>query len=899
MVAVHAPRRLVAASIVPTVISLAVPSSPLFAQAERWHVDGYVEWRDFAASLASVQDLNGDGRAEFLVGMPASPLLPDRPGRALLFHSGKSAPHYEFVGTAGTDYGRSLASLGDIDGDAVGDLAIGAPLDGDGAVFLHSGADHSLLRVLRGSSPAGRFGSALAAVGDVDGDGAGDLAIGIPSHNSVMHLAAGRVELYSGASGALLSAWDGQARQAQLGDANLLAGGGDLDGDGVGDLLAIERNLGATTPYDRLRFFSGATFGQLRFVDTTIGSYAPSALAFAGDLDGDGGADAVWGRGAALGSANGELFAVRGADGSMMRRIAGERTVGRAVGAAGDVDGDGHDDLAFTGSVWFSSQSLHVVSGRDWSELAGASRTGTQLAVPADFDGDGALDLLLGTPPASHPDGSAGKATCLRASDGKVLRVESHGDLIDRHVGGVALLRDRDGDGEPELLAGTFDDGANRNGFVVLGGGDGRELARFAGDDNGLPAASAALPDLDGDGLDDIAVASSSSGLVKLHSGADGAVIRSFGPGRKNINFGAALVVAVEPNGAVRIAVSAPFDDTTKNDVGSLWIYDAASGNLDLTIQGATAGEQLGGAVAWLGDLNGDTIGDWAVGAAHHPKLGNDTGRVAFRSGKSGVQLAALFGNAAGERFGSSLAAGDDFDGDGLADLWIGAPGAASYAGELRMISSSTLLTLATITGSAPGDELGAGTLIALPDANGDGVADLATAPPLRGRVELYSGSNGAQLFRRDFAGASVALAKRMAVVPAWSGAPPRRAGPLLALDDDWRSDGGPNGGRHQLLEWDDLYLQLDPTHAPAGATVTASVRGGPAGRLAGLFLESIDGLPVGLFLALDLLDAEGNFTSSVVLPPGLAGSSWTLRGFAIGFDGKLADSQPQEFEFD
>src|SRR6266545_3813341 len=103
-------------------------------------------------------------------------------GQTLLFRVDDAIPQ------ARAYFGAALAGVGDVDGDGVPDLGVGEPSqnvagqDNQGRVFVFSGATGARLRTLGNPDPQAlaRFGFALAGVGDVDGDGVPDLAVGAP-----------------------------------------------------------------------------------------------------------------------------------------------------------------------------------------------------------------------------------------------------------------------------------------------------------------------------------------------------------------------------------------------------------------------------------------------------------------------------------------------------------------------------------------------------------------------------------------------------------------------------------------------------------------------------------------------------------------------------------------------
>jgi hypothetical protein len=185
-------------------------------------------------AVAAVGDVDGDGRDEFLVTAWLGG--ENGGGEAALYSGATGTPLRAFEGEQHGDFfGAAASRAGDIDGDGIPDLIIGAygaDTHGvnSGSVYLLSGSDGTLIHVLHGEAAHDRFGAALAGVGDANGDGIDDLIVGAARAGG-----RGSAYLYSGADFRLLQRFDGDATGDAFGHA--VASAGDLNADGLADII--------------------------------------------------------------------------------------------------------------------------------------------------------------------------------------------------------------------------------------------------------------------------------------------------------------------------------------------------------------------------------------------------------------------------------------------------------------------------------------------------------------------------------------------------------------------------------------------------------------------------------------------------------------------------------------
>ena len=187
--------------------------------------------------VARIDDVDSDTVADLLVGAPALDL--SAPGRAYVLSGASGAIVHEWAGEAiGDNFGYSIADAGDVSGDLVPDVIVGAIRNSAvaseaGRAYVYSGQDAGLLRTFSGEAASDWFGGWVAGVGDVNGDTRADLLVGA-AYNDVGGDSSGRAYLYSGLDESVLRTFSGDEPFSRLGES--VSGMADLDGDGKGDL---------------------------------------------------------------------------------------------------------------------------------------------------------------------------------------------------------------------------------------------------------------------------------------------------------------------------------------------------------------------------------------------------------------------------------------------------------------------------------------------------------------------------------------------------------------------------------------------------------------------------------------------------------------------------------------
>lgn len=462
------------------------------------------------------------------------------------------------------------------------------------------------------------------------------------------------------------------------------------------------------------------------------------------------------------------------------------------------------------------------------------------------------------------------------------------------------------------------------------------------------------VADWDGDGGADLAVGApydSSvapyAGAVRIHSGADGSVLMTLNGANAYDLFGSAVAAIpdLDGDGIDDLAVGARWTDYSGTDAGSVYIYSGGTGVLQRRIDGPAIGTNFGGPIGPMGDVDGDGIADLFI--AH---FGSDD-VVHVHSGFDGHRIVNLRGKR-GDQFGCSVAALDDVDGDGARDLLIGAryhaTSSGQYAGRVELVSTLAGTTLWTKDGTFTGEQFGI-CVAALPDLDGDGSSDCAISGNVKNasgtfEVFVHSGITGNAFARIQrpstdgwldrqvvsagdvngdgvgdvaiagywlsgnigYAAAHLVSGKSFEVIGRIAlDIPNSDLSAIGDIDGDGRADiavctvDAQLDSRVRVFAGDDLYLVPYPRAPAANVGISFVTREGVPGNATMLALEDVDGVPT--FQAVGSVasfDSTGTSTYSATVPIGLAGHVMTFRSYAIGATGRVVASAAQEVDF-
>ncbi|MGH9785139.1 MAG: integrin alpha, partial [Terriglobia bacterium] len=704
-------------------------------------------------------------------------------------------------------FGYSVATAGDVDGDGFSDVIVGAYLydngqTDEGRVFLYLGSTAGLSMTpawtAESDQASSEFGYSVSTAGDVNGDGFSDVIVGAYRFDTVAE--EGRVFVWHGSSSGLgdngtpgNADWIAEGGQTWAWMGTSVATAGDVNGDGVSDVI-----IGAPV-YDNDQVNEGRAFVWYGSSGSGLGlNGTPSnadwlaegdqtearlgtSVATAGDVNGDGVSDIIVGgfayndEGRAFvwhgssGSGLGQNGTPSNADWSAESNQVGSE-FGSSVATAGDVNGDGFSDVII-GAYWFDNPTQDegrvfvwhggsnglgangTPNNADWTAESnqGASQFGFSVATAGDVNGDGFGDVIIGAPAYTNGQTNEGRAFAYHGSASGLSTLPSWtaetNNAFDLYGTSVATAGDVNGDGFSDVIVGA-------PGFTNGQNGEGAAFA-YHGSAGGL---------------------ATSSGWTK-----EGDL--------KGAQFGTSVATAGDVNGDgfSDVIVGAPLYDAGQTDEGRAFLYIGSTSGLPTTAAwtaesnhvGEVQPAQFGQSVGTAGDVNGDGFSDVIVGAPGWDKTVDleDAGRAFVWYGSASAVGGGLGENGTPTNadrvleppccdeltasFGWSVGTAGDVNGDGFSDVIVGSYQEGSpiqpKEGRARVYHGGASGLSASPAWTGEGDQGFMGPLPALfgwsvataGDVNGDGFSDVIVGAPGydnghqdEGRVFVYLGSS-------------------------------------------------------------------------------------------------------------------------------------------------------------
>jgi hypothetical protein len=800
-------------------------------------------------SVSSAGDVNGDGLADLIVGAKFSdPASGASAGRSYVVFGQTSGTAIDLSAVAAgvggfvingqcTDdqNGYSVSSAGDVNGDGLADLIVGAKFS-DPAAGINAGRSYVVFGqtsgtgidlsavavgvggfVINGQCATDISGYSVSSAGDVNGDGLADLIVGAPYSDPAAGINAGRSYVVFGqtsGTGINLSAVaagvggfviNGQCADDYSGYS--VSSAGDVNGDGLADLIVGASTGDPASGADAGRSY--VVFGQtsgtgidLSAVAAGVGGfvingqctydYSGSSVSSAGDVNGDGLADLIVG--AYLGNSySGRSYVVFGqtsGTGIDLSAVAagvggfvinGQCTYdysGLSVSSAGDVNGDGLADLIV--GVNYSDPASGANAGRSYVIFGNTTGAFSQTAV--DWMGTDAADTQSDGGVAKTLVAGAGDDS-LTATAASVLYGGAGNDIFTISQGMITALQKPMGQGGNVAQLARIDGGSGIDKIVLAGSGltlDLTQVANQAGanPDGGSRIDSVEVIDLTGAGNNTLVLTARDvidmAGMNLYNSTNGGASGLAASVPRHQLvvdgNAGDKLKLGIEwaaakgtlslgslsykvynaGTGAQLLVNTAMTVDVPPQVVD---LSAVAAGVGGFVINGQCTFDYSGYSVSSAGDVNGDGLADLIVGAIYSdPASAASTGRsyVVFgQTSGTGIDLSAVAAGVGGfvingqctfDYSGYSVSSAGDVNGDGLADLIVGAyasdPASGQDAGRSYVVfgkTTGTAIDLSAVAAGVGGFVINGQSEYAYSgysvssagDVNGDGLADL------------------------------------------------------------------------------------------------------------------------------------------------------------------------------
>ena len=709
-------------------------------------------------------------------------------------------------------FGYPVSTAGDVNGDGYSDVIVTAEqydndLQNEGRIYVYHGSSSGLSVnanwVVEGNQSEAQFGNSVSTAGDVNGDGYSDIIIGALTFDNG-ETDEGKIFIhYGSASGLSITpdwTFESNMPTAYLGYRVFTAG--DVNGDGYSDIIAGAANyLGS----GRVYAFHGSSVGFSSTPDWIVDNEQPistfgAAVSTAGDVNGDGYSDVIIG--AQLydnGESNeGKTFVYHGSASGLSTSPAWTyesnqpgAEFGHWVSTAGDVNGDGFSDVIVASFYYesgeyregkaflFQGSAAGLSVPVSWTEDGDQStgQFGISVSTAGDVNGDGYSDVIIGANCYDNGETDEGRAYVFLGSSGGLLANPSwfaESDQAFSNYGTrVSAAGDVNGDGYSDVMASAikFDNGENDEGKVYLYHGSSSGLSatpNWTSESNnensvfGYQLKTAG--DVNGDGYSDVIIGAqsfsngeSAEGKAFVYYGSAAGLSQQpnwtyeGNQALAYLGYGVSSAGDVNGDGYSDVLVSAFRYDNGQTDEGIVYMFYGSSTGLSVNPNWSAEGNQetadFGFSVSNAGDVNGDGYDDVLIGAWAYTNGENDEGKTfVYHGSATGLSSNPNWtaeSNQTESYFGTSASTAGDVNGDGYSDVIVGAPHfengtwregrAFVYHGSPAGLSSSP-----NWTGESDWTFAIYGfTVASAGDVNGDGYSDVIVG------AHYYNGNTG------------------------------------------------------------------------------------------------------------------------------------------------------------
>ncbi len=731
-----------------------IPEDPGGDAMQQKVFDGFHASSFFGASVSSAGDVNGDGYDDIVIG---AYIYNSNTGRAYIYFGGSimnTVPDIVLTGTANSDFGYSVSTAGDVNGDGYSDVIIGTTFGGAYIYFGGASMNNIADVIMTGEASNSEFGVSVSTAGDVNGDGYSDVIIGARAYNSNT----GKAYIFFGGN-----SMDNIADVTMTGEAPgdyfgvSVSTAGDVNGDGYEDVVIGAWGYISYTGRAYM-FFGGSSMDNTADVTMTgeaANNYFGYSVSTAGDVNGDGYSDVIIG---AIGYnfATGRAYIFFG--GSSMDNIADvimtsetmDIAFAQSVSTAGDVNGDGYSDVIIgapsynssTGRayIYFGGASMNDIADIILTGETAGNLFGESVSTAGDVNGDGYSDVLVG---AFGFNSSTGRVYLFDyfMKNEIIPDISTTGEAANNNFGySVANAGDVNGDGFTDIIVGATGYSSNRGSAYIYYGGltpdtiaDVTLTGPGVGTFFGIVSSAG---DINNDGYDDVIVGSygfdNFRGRAFIYFGGspmdNGSDVILTGE-QETDYFGASVSGAGDVNGDGYDDVLVGAQGNSSN-TGRAYLYfggDIVDNVEDAVFTGGAANNYFGYSVSAAGDVNGDGYSDLIVGAKGYS---SSTGRAYIYLGGNPVNNVAdvtMTGGAANNLFGISVSGAGDVNRDGYDDVIVGASGYSTNTGRAYIfLGGSTMNNVSdvTMTGGTTNDSFGV-SVSSAGDLNNDGYPDV------------------------------------------------------------------------------------------------------------------------------------------------------------------------------